>query len=121
MGFPIGYTNLFLPKFIIHILTLLGFIHSFISSILHFPSLQYLLQFHSSPDQQLVQSQSFSTVLLRELLPVVKFSELKDPPESCVVCLYEFGAGDEIRELRDSFNERLWVASGIADYYGGTS
>ncbi|KAI3703455.1 hypothetical protein L1987_73539 [Smallanthus sonchifolius] len=152
MGFPISYTNLFLPKFILHILTLLTLIHNLISSILRFTA----LQFHPPSDHQLVHSQSFSAVLLRELLPDVKFSDLEDPPEICVVCLYEFGAGDEIRgltnckhvfhrccidrwmdhdrktcpicrtpvvaeDLRDSFNERLWVASGIADYYGGTS
>lgn len=160
MGFPVGYTDLFLPKFIIHFLTLLGFIRRLISCIFSFIGLEDLLQpeFESNAPQPepSIQFQSLSAVLLRELLPVVKFSELIDPPESCVVCLYEFDGGDEIRvlsncrhvfhrccldrwmdhdrktcplcrtpfisdDLQDSFNERLWAASGIADYYGDSS
>ena len=42
---------------------------------------------------------SISALLIRESLPVVKFSELVDPPESCAVCLYEFEGEDEIRRL----------------------
>ncbi|KAI3505121.1 hypothetical protein L1887_27033 [Cichorium endivia] len=160
MGFPVGYTDLFLPKFIIHFLTLLGFIRRLISSIFSFIGLEDLLQpeFESNVPQHepSIQFQSLSAVLLRELLPVVKFSELIDPPESCVVCLYEFDGSDEIRvlsncrhvfhrccldrwmdhdrrtcplcrtpfisdDLQDSFNERLWAASGITDYYGDSS
>ncbi|XP_023752868.1 brassinosteroid-responsive RING protein 1 [Lactuca sativa] len=162
MGFPVGYTDLFLPKLILHILILLGFIRSLTSSILFFIGLEDLLQPISesnTPQPQpepSTQFHSLSAVLLRELLPVVKFSELVDPPESCVVCLYEFDACDEIRvlnncrhvfhrccldrwmdhdrktcplcrtpfisdDLQDSFNERLWAASGIADYYGDSS
>ncbi|CAL5439715.1 unnamed protein product [Camellia sinensis] len=42
---------------------------------------------------------SVSAILIRELLPVVQFSDLVDPPESCAVCLYDFDGGDEIRRL----------------------
>ncbi|GAU20628.1 hypothetical protein TSUD_230420 [Trifolium subterraneum] len=41
-------------------------------------------------------------LLIREILPVVKFSELavvEYSPESCTVCLYEFKAEDEIQRL----------------------
>ncbi|KAF3448596.1 hypothetical protein FNV43_RR09309 [Rhamnella rubrinervis] len=97
--------------------------------------------------------QSMSALLIREILPVVKFSELVDPPESCAVCLYEFEGQDEIRRLTNcrhifhrgcldrwmgydqrtcplcrtpfipedmqgAFNERLWAATGIPDFYG---
>ncbi|CAN0910467.1 Brassinosteroid-responsive RING protein 1 [Linum grandiflorum] len=40
-----------------------------------------------------------SAVLIREILPVVKFADLVDPPESCAVCLYDFEEEDEIRNL----------------------
>ncbi|KAG9145143.1 hypothetical protein Leryth_008930 [Lithospermum erythrorhizon] len=90
------------------------------------------------------------------MLPVVKFSDVIEPPESCIVCLHEFDSDDEVRrlmncrhvfhkccldrwlfhdhktcplcrtpfipeDLEDGFNEKLWVASGISDYYGDYS
>ncbi|KAL2517161.1 brassinosteroid-responsive RING-H2 [Abeliophyllum distichum] len=101
------------------------------------------------------EPRSVSAVLIRELLPVVKFSDLLelDPPENCAVCLYEFNGDDEIRRLtncrhifhrscldrwmdhdqktcplcrtqfipedmQEVFNERLWAAAGISDFYG---
>ncbi|GKB49737.1 E3 ubiquitin protein ligase RHA1B-like protein [Tanacetum coccineum] len=157
MGFPVGYTDLFLPKLLLHILTLLGLIRKFISTTLQIFGLGDFLEaeFSHDPTRPDLNTSHFSisAVLIRELLPVVKFSDLVDPPESCAVCLYEFEAGDEIRnltncrhifhkncldrwmdhdqktcplcrttfipdELQDSFNEKLWAASGIADYYG---
>ncbi|KAK1436251.1 hypothetical protein QVD17_02030 [Tagetes erecta] len=155
MGFPVGYTDLFLPKILLHILTLLGFIRKFISFIFRFIGLTDFLE----PDissEPVTHFHSVSAVLIRELLPVVKFSELVDPPESCAVCLYEFDSGDDIRQLTNcrhifhrccldrwmdhdqktcplcrtlfvpddlqaSFNERLWAASGVVDYYGDSS
>ncbi|KAI3716754.1 hypothetical protein L1987_67860 [Smallanthus sonchifolius] len=160
MGFPVGYTDLYLPKLLLHILTLLGYIRKFISFIFQSAGLGDFLEpdFASDPtrSEPVTQFCSVSAALIRELLPVVKFSELVDPPESCAVCLYEFDASDEIRrltncrhifhrccldrwmdhdqktcplcrtpfipdDLQESFNERLWAASGIADYYGDTS
>ncbi|KAF5772452.1 putative transcription factor C2H2 family [Helianthus annuus] len=154
MGFPVGYTDLYLPKLFLHLLTLLGLIRKLISSIFRFVGLSDFLEpeFSSDPtrNEQVTHFHSISALLIRELLPVVKFSELVDPPESCAVCLYEFEAGDEIRQLincrhifhqccldrwmdhdqktcplcrttfvphdlRDSFNERLWADSGVAE------
>ncbi|MCD9639536.1 Homeobox protein B-H1 [Datura stramonium] len=91
-------------------------------------------------------------LLIREILPVVKFSELVDPPVSCAVCLYEFNGEDKIRRLPncrhifhrscldrwmdhdqrtcplcrtpfipEEINEKLWLASGISDFYGDYS
>ncbi|KAI3812918.1 hypothetical protein L1987_17631 [Smallanthus sonchifolius] len=160
MGFPIGYTEVFIPKLLIHALAILGLIRKGISVIFRFVGFGDFVEPEVSPDQAQTELyshfQSVSAVLIRELLPVVKFSELVDPPESCAVCLYEFDAGDEIRrltncqhvfhrlcldrwmdhnqktcplcrtpfmpdDLQDSFNERLWAASGIGDYYGDSS
>ncbi|KAI3787584.1 hypothetical protein L1987_42159 [Smallanthus sonchifolius] len=106
MGFPIGYTEVCLPKILIHVLTLLGLIRKLISAIFRFVGLGDFLEPDFSTDPtHLARPESFnlvqsaSALLIRELLPVVKFSELVDPPESCAVCLYEFDAGDEIRRL----------------------
>ncbi|KAJ0427461.1 putative transcription factor C2H2 family [Helianthus annuus] len=160
MGFPIGYTEVFLPKLLIHILTVLGFIRKLISTIFRFMGVGYFTEPDLSPDptrpEVFNNFQTVSTLLIRELLPVVKYSEVEDPPESCAVCLYEFDSGDEVRQLmncrhifhrccldrwmdhsqktcplcrttfvpedlQDSFNERLWAASGIGNYYGESS
>ncbi|KAJ9555133.1 hypothetical protein OSB04_009747 [Centaurea solstitialis] len=159
MGFPVGYTDLFLPKLLLHILTVLGFRPKTNLLRVPFVGLGDFIEPEFSPTRpgpsRFTHFHSVSAVLIRELLPVVKFSELVDPPESCAVCLYEFDGGDEIRrltncrhifhrcagpldgprsencplcrtpfipdDLQDSFNERLWAASGIADYYGDSS
>jgi RING-H2 zinc finger protein RHA1 len=155
MGFPVGYTDIFLPKLFIFTLGILGFIRKLVSAILGFIGLGDFLEpeitFSTRPDSS-PEFPSISALLIRELLPVEKFSDLLDAPESCAVCLYEFEGGDEIRrltncrhifhrscldrwmdhdqktcplcrtpfvpdDLQESFNERLWAASGIADYY----
>ncbi|XP_019168700.1 PREDICTED: E3 ubiquitin-protein ligase RHA1B-like [Ipomoea nil] len=156
MGFPVGYTDLFLPKMLVHVFTVLGFIRTCICFIFSVVGLGDFLEpemaFHNRVETG-SELHSVSATLIRELLPVVKFSELADPPESCAVCLYEFDRDDEIRRLtncrhifhrscldrwmdhdqktcplcrtpfipedmQESFNERLWLASGISDFYG---
>ncbi|CAL5367587.1 unnamed protein product [Camellia sinensis] len=139
-----------------HTLSILGFIRKLISFLFRSLGLGDFLEpdiaWPVRPDYS-SEPHSVSAVLIRELLPVVKFSDLVDPPESCAVCLYEFDGGDEIRRLtncrhifhrscldrwmdhdqrtcplcrtqfipddfQDAFNDRLWAASGILDYYG---
>lgn len=96
--------------------------------------------------------------MIREILPVVKFSDLvaggeAESADNCAVCLYEFERHEEIRRLancrhifhrncldrwmdldrktcplcrtqfvpydmQSAFNERLWAAAGIPDFYG---
>ncbi|KAK1438605.1 hypothetical protein QVD17_04414 [Tagetes erecta] len=157
MAFPIGYTQHIFPKLIIRLLTLIGLIGMLISVIFRLIGIGECVEPEDPTRTELVEHfQSVSAVLTRELLPVVKFSEIVDPPESCAVCLYEFDAGDEIRrltncqhvfhrccldrwmdhnrktcplcrtpfvsdDLQDSFNERLWAASGIGDYHTDSS
>ncbi|CAN0841222.1 Brassinosteroid-responsive RING protein 1 [Linum grandiflorum] len=145
MGFPIGYTDMLLPKFLIHTLSILSFLRQLINTLFRYLGLPDFLEPNIS--------RSMSAVLIREILPVVKFSELVDPPESCAVCLYDFEEEDEIRNLancrhvfhrscldrwmgydrrtcplcrtavipddvQESFNEKFWAASGIPDFYG---
>ncbi|GMN31991.1 hypothetical protein TIFTF001_003490 [Ficus carica] len=112
MGFPVGYTEMFLPKLFIHTLSLLGFLRKFISVLFSFVGLQDFLEPDSSSvgagaggwsdspaTTRIPEFNSVSSVLIRELLPVAKFSELVEAPESCAVCLYEFESEDEIRRL----------------------
>ncbi|PQM38467.1 E3 ubiquitin-protein ligase RHA1B [Prunus yedoensis var. nudiflora] len=156
MGFPVvGYTELFLPKLFIHTLSLLGFIRKLISTSFSLLGLQDFIEPDNAwadPPIPFPEFHSASALLIREILPVVKFSDLVDPPESCAVCLYEFEREDEIRRLTNcrhifhkgcvdrwvgydqktcplcrtpfisddmqgDFNERLWAASGIPDFY----
>ncbi|CAN0841223.1 Brassinosteroid-responsive RING protein 1 [Linum grandiflorum] len=109
MGFPIGYTDMLLPKFLIHTLSILSFLRQLINTLFRYLGLPDFLEpnisvddFSSSfPDSAGFPGleRSMSAVLIREILPVVKFSELVDPPESCAVCLYDFEEEDEIRNL----------------------
>ncbi|CAK9156598.1 unnamed protein product [Ilex paraguariensis] len=102
MGFPVGYADFFLPTLLVHVLSLLGFIRKRISKLFATLGLGDFLE----PDTAITTQpecasgrHSVSAVLIRELLPIVKFSDLIDPPESCAVCLCEFDGSDEIRRL----------------------
>ncbi|KAB2632769.1 E3 ubiquitin-protein ligase RHA1B-like [Pyrus ussuriensis x Pyrus communis] len=155
MGFPVGYTELLLPNLFIHTLTLLGLIRKLISTFFSLLGLQDFIEpdnAWSDPPIRFAEFHSVSAVLIREILPLAKFSDLVDPPESCAVCLYEFEREDEIRRLTNcchvfhkgcvdrwvgydqktcplcrtpfisedmqgDFNERLWAAAGIPDFY----
>ncbi|KAG2681084.1 hypothetical protein I3843_11G128600 [Carya illinoinensis] len=102
MGFPVGYTELLLPKLFLHTLSVLGFLRKFISTLFRYLGLGDFLEHDISwPDTpaRIPEFHSVSAVLIREILPVVRFSELVDPPDSCAVCLYEFESEDEIRRL----------------------
>ncbi|KAL1569101.1 Homeobox protein B-H1 [Salvia divinorum] len=145
MGFPVGCTDLFLPKLLVSLLTILGFFRRFTHALLSILEPAAASYHHHEP-------RSVSAALIREFLPVVKFSDLAAAAESCAVCLYEFDGEDEIRRLvncrhifhrscldrwmdhdqktcplcrmqfvpeekQAAFNEKLWLASGISDIY----
>ncbi|CAI0476102.1 unnamed protein product [Linum tenue] len=102
MGFPVGYTELLLPKFLIHTLSLLSFLRRLINALFRVIGLPDFLEPNiswSPPPSSSPDVRSVSAVLIREILPVVRFGDLVDPPESCAVCLYDFEAEDEIRGL----------------------
>ncbi|XP_057762972.1 brassinosteroid-responsive RING protein 1-like [Arachis stenosperma] len=103
MGFPVGYTELLLPKLFLQILSLLSFLRKLISALFHYLGLQHFLEPDTINHHPLhPQFQSVSALLIREILPVVTFQEVADPAEeSCAVCLYEFQGDDEIRRLRN--------------------
>ncbi|KAL5572908.1 hypothetical protein UlMin_022505 [Ulmus minor] len=161
MGFPVGYTEVFFPNLFLHTLSLLGFIRNIIFSLFHFLGLSDFLETDVVWPQNPTQSPEnppVSALLIRELLPVIKYQDLEtlaggvEPPESCAVCLYDFDREEEIRcltnckhifhracldrwmdhdqktcplcrtpfvpdEMKDEFNQRLWAASGVPDFY----
>ncbi|KAF6169042.1 hypothetical protein GIB67_038539 [Kingdonia uniflora] len=109
MGFPVGYAELFLPKLLLHTLFVLGFIGKLISSLFQSLGLRDFLESETTWSEGQTPLSDFhyvSTLLIRELLQVVKFKDLlssnggeTETPESCAVCLYEFEGEDEIRLL----------------------
>ncbi|XP_022773207.1 E3 ubiquitin-protein ligase RHA1B-like [Durio zibethinus] len=114
MGFPVGYPELLLPKPLLHTLSFLSYLRKFISTLflyLGFPDFlepDIRWRGRAGTDASFSTSSSptcrpipVSALLIRELLPVVKFSDLVDPPDSCAVCLYDFKGQDEIRPLRN--------------------
>ncbi|XP_050236002.1 brassinosteroid-responsive RING protein 1 [Mercurialis annua] len=110
MGFPVGYTEVFLPKLFVHTLSFLGFIRNLILSLFTFLGLSDFLDTDVSwPDNhtRIHTRPPVSATLIREILPVIKFEDLPacsddgELPESCAVCLYDFEGGAEIRWLKN--------------------
>ncbi|XP_028953716.1 brassinosteroid-responsive RING protein 1-like [Malus domestica] len=105
MGFPVGYTEVFVfPNLFLHTLSLLGFIRSLIFSLFHFLGLSEFLETDDivwpESGSHPPENPSASALLIKEFLPVIKFRDVAgDPAESCAVCLYEFEVEDEIRCL----------------------
>jgi RING-H2 zinc finger protein RHA1 len=93
MGFP---TDIVLPKVFVQILSMLSFIKKLITIFFFYLGLDSGFAFPESvPEFQSVNPLQ----LIKEILPVVKFSELELAVESCAVCLSEFKAEDEIQRL----------------------
>ncbi|KAG6399579.1 hypothetical protein SASPL_141060 [Salvia splendens] len=78
-------------------LTALGLVQKFMYALLSVLRLGDFLE----PETASFASPDYCrAVLIRELLPVVKFADLEkdlDEPERCAVCLCKFGGEDEIR------------------------
>jgi len=111
MGFPVGYSEVFLPKLFVHTLSFLGFIRNLILCLFNYLGLSGFLETDNIwPDNPIRMScyPPLSAALIREILPVIKFEDLVtgdggccELPESCAVCLYEFEGEDEIRWLKN--------------------
>ncbi|TVT99696.1 hypothetical protein EJB05_54895, partial [Eragrostis curvula] len=126
MGFPVGYSELVLPKQLLHLLLMLGYIRRFLLWAFHAVGLGDLLDLgddhhqallmqdhhhhhHHAPlgaaTQQLHRRPEFRPVpamVVEEVLPVVRFDELCPAAcadEDCAVCLSGIGGGDEVRRL----------------------
>ncbi|CAN1237295.1 Brassinosteroid-responsive RING protein 1 [Linum grandiflorum] len=97
MGFPIAYTEVFMPKIFVHALSFLGILRTAIVSLFTVLGLSDFIE--TAADNPA------SAELIREILPIIKFEELAAEaaavPESCAVCLYDFEGADEIRWLKN--------------------
>lgn len=110
MGFPVGYAEVFLPRLFVHALSFLGFIRSLIICLFNYLGLSDFLETDNIWPDNPTQTHSHKlvhAVLIREILPVIKFDDLiagashSELPESCAVCLYEFEGDAEIRWLKN--------------------
>ncbi|XP_015691835.2 brassinosteroid-responsive RING protein 1-like [Oryza brachyantha] len=116
MGFPVCcYSELLLPKQLLHLLLLLGYIRRFLLWAFHAVGLgdlldlgeeQQALQEHGAPAQALLQHRRpefrpVPAMVIEEVLPVVRFDELATVcgGGDCAVCLSGIGGGDEVRRL----------------------
>ncbi|XAR63035.1 hypothetical protein NMG60_11022820 [Bertholletia excelsa] len=101
MGFPVGYSEVFLPMLFIQTLSLLGLLRSIIFSLLRCLGLYHLIDpeipVSENEPTRIPDKVPASAILIREFLPAVKFDG--DALESCAVCLCEVEAGEEIRWL----------------------
>lgn len=116
MGFPVGYSDLFLPKLVLHLLLLLGAVRRFLLWFFCAVGLGDLLEIDEpTGNGQLASSSSGSlqnrrpefksvpSVLIEEVLPVVKFEDLDSKAEAvcCAVCLYDVAGQEEVRRLKN--------------------
>ncbi|EEF50563.1 zinc finger protein, putative [Ricinus communis] len=108
MGFPVGYTEVFLPKLFVHTLSFLGFIRNIILCFFNFLGLSDFLETDNIWPENPIRNYTHppvSATLIREILPVIKYEDLvagdAELPESCAVCLYEFEREAEIRWLKN--------------------
>ncbi|KAL3743018.1 E3 ubiquitin-protein ligase RHA1B [Eucalyptus grandis] len=104
MGFPVCYSELLLPKLLLDTLSIFTVLRRLISALLGLAGLSGFLDpdpHHLDPVSRPPPepAPSVSAALMREILPVVRFADLADPPESCAVCLYDFDGEDETRRL----------------------
>ncbi|KAH0456352.1 hypothetical protein IEQ34_014259 [Dendrobium chrysotoxum] len=120
MGFPVGYSELLLPKLLLQFFFFLGFLRRIISSAFDAVGLGDLLDSdapwpdpptetpHRSTRYQPPEFQSVSAMLIQEILPVVRFEDLltgegeidrRPMADGCAVCLYEIEPWEEVRRL----------------------
>ncbi|KAI4364720.1 hypothetical protein MLD38_020775 [Melastoma candidum] len=98
MGFPLGYTEAFTPGLFLHLLFFLGHVRSLVLALFDSAGLSGFLDPPADAAAFHVRA-SHPPKPVRDAIPVVRYHELEDPPESCAVCLCEFEGGDEIRWL----------------------
>ncbi|CAM0944765.1 unnamed protein product [Alopecurus aequalis] len=122
MGFPVGYSELLLPRLLLQALILLGHLHRFLLWSFHAVGLGDLIdvgpttaqdaQWHAHGHRAAPSLQhrrpgfrALPAVAIEEALPVLRFDELVASSPSvcadgdCAVCLCGIGGGDEVRRL----------------------
>ncbi|AQK45403.1 E3 ubiquitin-protein ligase RHA1B [Zea mays] len=110
MGFPAGYSELVLPKQLLHLLLLLGYVRRFLLWAFDAVGLGDLLDLgddHQAPQPQPQHRRAefraaMPAMVIEEALPVARFDELEARVVvggDCAVCLGGIGGGDEVRRL----------------------
>jgi RING-H2 zinc finger protein RHA1 len=123
MGFPVSYSELILPRLLLHALLLLGHLHRFLVWSFHAVGLGDLIDvgvnaplpaqddahWHGSASASLQHRRpgfrALPAVAVDEALPALRLDELLASSPSvcaggdCSVCLCGVGGGDEVRRL----------------------
>lgn len=108
MGFPVGYSELLVPRLVLNVAYLLGSIRSTVCWLLHLVGLGEFLETETSywEDQTnpwFDANSSVSAQKIRDLLPVVEFGVLAEGADDgdvmCAVCLNNMERFEEIRRL----------------------
>ncbi|KAI4311477.1 hypothetical protein MLD38_036370 [Melastoma candidum] len=103
MGFPLGYSDVFAPGIFLHLLYFLGHLRTLVLLLFDSAGLSDFLEPDVAPVEIRIVPQKTKPKpardSVRDLLPVILYEELADPPECCAVCLHEFEGGDETRLL----------------------
>lgn len=120
MGILVFNSEILVPKLVLQVRYLLGFVQQFVCHIFRHLGLANLIEPDAGWADSTVQQSKFrplTAMLIKGSLGVVKFEELRGDgrPEGCVVCLDEFDDGEEIRRLfvcRHVFHRRCldrWI------------
>lgn len=107
MGFPVGYSELLIPRLLLNAASVIGFIRTAVCWLLQFMGFGDFLDTEaSSPDETnlwLDASSSISAQMIRDRLPIIRFSVLAEETEDddvmCAVCLNTMERQEEIRML----------------------
>ncbi|CAN6239593.1 unnamed protein product [Urochloa humidicola] len=111
MGFPVGYSEMVVPRALLQVVLLLGHLHRFLLWAFHAVGLGDLIDLPDAAAAELVGEPTppqpqvdVPAVLVDEALPVVRFQDLAlglcgDADADCAVCLCAIAADDEVRRL----------------------
>ncbi|OAY75934.1 RING-H2 zinc finger protein RHA1a [Ananas comosus] len=106
MGFPVGYSELLLPKLLLQLILFLGLLRRVLSWAFGAVGLGDLLDPDApwAPDAH-AAPQPRPAPAVDDVLPVVRYDELRPLPhprgggESCAVCLHDLDGAAEVRRL----------------------
>lgn len=109
MGFPVGYSELLVPRLVLNVAYLLSYIRSTVCWLLQLVGLGEFLETETSywadeANPWFEAASSVSAQRIRERLPVVEFGVLgaegaEDEDVMCAVCLNNMEKYEEIRRL----------------------
>jgi len=107
MGFPVAYSEILIPRLLLNVVFVFGFIRIAVCWLLCFMGFGDFLETEASwPDETdswLEASSSISAERIRERLPIVRFGVLAEETEvedvMCAVCLNGVERHEEIRIL----------------------